>query len=75
MSVIFYHNEEQKKLAEASKKERPKAATKILPALHWTNAEGYHQKYIAKARGTYKADAEDIEEGLDETRGGDCTVM
>lgn len=63
------------KLAKETKKERPKAATKILPAKHWTNAEGYHQKYIAKARGTYVSDAEDVREGLDQTRGAECVAM
>ncbi len=49
-SIIFYHNEEQKKLAlesrdrlEASSK--AKVYTEIRPASDFYLAEGYHQKY------------------------------
>lgn len=75
MSVIFYHNEEQMRLAKETKKERPKAATKILPAKHWTDAEEYHQKYIAKARGTHVKDIQDVREGSKQTRDGECVTM
>lgn len=51
MSVIFYHNEEQKTLAEATMKEEQKnhktpIATSILPMKEFYEAEDYHQKYI-----------------------------
>jgi len=50
MSIIFYHNAEQKKAAEASKAEYDKssdtpATTVIRAAADFYLAEGYHQKY------------------------------
>uniref|UniRef100_A0A2P2I045 peptide-methionine (S)-S-oxide reductase n=1 Tax=Hirondellea gigas TaxID=1518452 RepID=A0A2P2I045_9CRUS len=51
MSAIFYHTEEQKNLAQASKKlensrrNRP-VTTSILPANNFYVAEDYHQKYL-----------------------------
>jgi len=52
-SVIFYHNERQKKEAEESKKEaqkrfKKKIATEILKAPEFYLAEKYHQKYLEK---------------------------
>ena len=54
-SVIFYHNEEQKKLAieskeklEKSGKYRSKIVTQIVPAAEFYKAEEYHQKYYQK---------------------------
>lgn len=52
-SVIFYHNENQKKLAEKSKEKEsakyPKPiATEIVPASEFYRAEEYHQKYHQK---------------------------
>jgi peptide-methionine (S)-S-oxide reductase len=51
-SVIFYHTEEQKKLAEAGKKELDKSetwkdpvVTEISPCKNFYRAEGYHQDY------------------------------
>ena len=52
--VIFYHNPEQKKIAEKSKntlnkeKFNGKVATAIEPALKFYRAEEYHQKYLLK---------------------------
>ncbi|KYK31370.1 MAG: methionine sulfoxide reductase A [Thermoplasmatales archaeon SG8-52-3] len=52
-SVIFYHNLEQKKLAEKSKKQIQKKyskpiATEISPVKEFYPAEEYHQKYLEK---------------------------
>jgi len=53
-SVIFYHNEEQKRLAETAKDELNKAGaynnpivTEISPATTFYEAEAYHQSYFA----------------------------
>jgi len=53
MSAIFYHNAEQKKVAEASKAEYDKtsdtpSSTAIRPAGDFYLAEGYHQKYYLR---------------------------
>lgn len=53
MSAIFYHDEEQRALAEESmtnhqKKVSRPIATKILPAATFYNAEDYHQKYLLR---------------------------
>ncbi|KAJ1944385.1 Peptide methionine sulfoxide reductase A2-1, partial [Linderina macrospora] len=52
-SAIFYHTEEQRKLAEASKVERQKLydakiTTEIEPAGVFHAAEVYHQRYLEK---------------------------
>ena len=48
-SVIFYHNEEQHKQAQASKeKQKKKIVTKILPTQEFYKAEEYHQQYLKK---------------------------
>lgn len=52
-SVIFYHNEKQKKAAEKSKqqlqeKTKGKIATEIIPAQPFYLAEEYHQQYLQK---------------------------
>jgi len=52
-SAIFYHSDEQKKLAEQSKKDEQKKhkaqiATEIVPAKTFYRAEDYHQKYLMK---------------------------
>lgn len=52
-SAIFYHTEEQKKIAEKSLKEEQKKyeekiATEITKATVFYPAEEYHQKYLMK---------------------------
>ena len=54
-SAIFYHDEEQKQLAEKSKKELDNSGkypspivTEIVPAPKFYKAEEYHQKYFQK---------------------------
>jgi peptide-methionine (S)-S-oxide reductase len=54
-SVIFYHDEEQKRLAEKSKNDLTNAGkyknpivTRIEPAQKFWRAEEYHQKYLMK---------------------------
>ena len=60
-SAIFYHNEAQKKLAEASKANLEKSGvfskpivTPIRPAETFYPAEGYHQDYYKKNPAHYK---------------------
>ncbi len=60
-SAIFYHNEEQRKLAEASKKKLAESGrfdkpivTEILPAGPFYRAEEYHQDYWKKNPVRYK---------------------
>jgi len=51
-SGIFYHDEEQKRVAEEVTKQanekwwKGKIVTQILPAGEWWDAEDYHQKYL-----------------------------
>jgi len=53
MNAVFYQNDEQKKIAEASRAAQAKqlgikeveVKTKIIPVGKFTYAEGYHQKY------------------------------
>jgi peptide-methionine (S)-S-oxide reductase len=50
-AAIFYHDAEQKRLAEASKaalEKRMRVVTEILPASQFWPAEDYHQDYYKK---------------------------
>ncbi len=52
-SIIFYHNEEQKRLAEETKareeaKRKRMIYTRILPATEFYQAEDYHQKFYLR---------------------------
>lgn len=56
MVAVFYHNEEQKKVAEKSRRKAAKregismaeVKTPVLPLGVFTYAEGYHQKYYLR---------------------------
>ncbi len=58
-TAIFYNNDEEKRLAEASKQKiearlKKAVATQILPATPYYAAEGYHQDYYKKNAVRYK---------------------
>lgn len=59
-SGIFYHDEEQKKIAEEVTKKvndqwwKGGVVTEILPAGQWWDAETYHQLYLDNNPGGYE---------------------
>ncbi len=65
MTAVFYHNEDQKKTAEQTRKELADSAkfkrpivTKILPAQTFYPAEDYHQDFYKKSPQRYKSYSE-----------------
>ena len=57
-SIIFYHDEEQRRLAQASKEQVEtqcdcQVHSEIIPAAAFYLAEDYHQKYRLRASPTY----------------------
>jgi methionine-S-sulfoxide reductase len=51
-SVIFYNDEEQKKVAEKLKSEIEGCVTEILPVKNYFKAEDYHQDYYNQNKNT-----------------------
>jgi len=69
-SIIFYHDEEQSKLAEESYKQRREirpgtVSTEIIPYRNFTLAELYHQKYYLQVEGRLLKDVLSNKENTD----------
>lgn len=65
MHAIFYHDETQRRQAEASKealeqKSGRKIQTKVRPLRSFTMAEDYHQKYYLKGNDGFKKELQRI---------------
>ncbi|KAI9717249.1 MAG: Peptide-methionine (S)-S-oxide reductase [Chrysothrix sp. TS-e1954] len=60
-SAIFYHNDEQERIAKTVTEKvqnewykNGKIATEVAPAGQWWDAEDYHQKYLTNQPGGYE---------------------
>jgi peptide methionine sulfoxide reductase msrA/msrB len=82
-TAIFYHNEEQKRQAEASKAELARSGrfsravvTPIVPLTTFYKAEDYHQDYFDKSPLRYKAyrQASGRDQFIEKIWGGDATA-
>ncbi|MGA9537563.1 MAG: peptide-methionine (R)-S-oxide reductase MsrB [Desulfobacterales bacterium] len=82
-TAIFYHNEEQKRQAEASKAELARSGrfsravvTPIVPLTTFYKAEDYHQDYFNKSPLRYKAyrQASGRDQFIEKIWGGDATA-
>ena len=65
MNVIFYHDDQQREVALASKNDMAlridaKVKTEVLPVKSFTMAEDYHQKYILKGHRVLKDEVAQI---------------
>jgi methionine-S-sulfoxide reductase len=65
MSVIFYHNDEQKRAAVRTRdayagRRKGRVVTEIVPASRFYLAEGYHQKHALRGRPEFMKEVEDI---------------
>jgi peptide methionine sulfoxide reductase msrA/msrB len=74
-SVIFYHSDDQRRLAETSKKEHDTSGrysrpivTEILPAPAFYPAEEYHQRYLEKLKKRHIVDKNSSEQERAEER-------
>lgn len=47
-SVVFYHTDEQRRIAEEHKRRSPAIVTEISPFTKFWRAEEYHQNYFAR---------------------------
>jgi peptide-methionine (S)-S-oxide reductase len=71
MSIVFYHTDEQRQLAEESKarqeveRGRP-LFTEIMPARVMTPAEDYHQKYALQQERLLWAELEAVDPRMEE---------
>ena len=79
-SIIFYHNEEQKRVARislqgAKEKTSAKIRTKIVPMTVCYNAEYYHQKYVLQHQHPWLVSALRIQTGDEFTQSHVCTKL
>jgi peptide-methionine (S)-S-oxide reductase len=71
MSAIFYHDEEQRRLAERTRERESerlhrRVYTEILPAADFSIAEGYHQKFSLRGDSSLAQELRAVYPGDDE---------